>query len=88
MIKTSTTAALDTLRWLPEKSGSYSVKTGYGIGITTGRLGSLDNEPVNWLQRIWNVKKSSKLKVFLWRVVKKAIPVSSNLEKRGVPSFN
>ena len=29
-----------------------------------------------------------KLKDFLWRVVRKAIPVSSNLEKRGVPSFN
>ncbi|RID44707.1 hypothetical protein BRARA_I01485, partial [Brassica rapa] len=28
------------------------------------------------------------LKDFLWRVMKKAIPISSNLERRGVPSFN
>ncbi|KAG5389545.1 hypothetical protein IGI04_031086, partial [Brassica rapa subsp. trilocularis] len=36
----------------------------------------------------WNVKTSPKLKDFLWRVIRKAIPVSSNLERRGVPSFN
>ncbi|KAG5396252.1 hypothetical protein IGI04_018066, partial [Brassica rapa subsp. trilocularis] len=46
------------------------------------------NEPVNWLSHIWNVKTVPKLKDFLWRVVRKAIPVSSNLEKRGLPSFN
>ncbi|KAG2292280.1 hypothetical protein Bca52824_038949 [Brassica carinata] len=46
------------------------------------------NEPVNWLKHIWNVKTGPKLKDFLWRVVKKAIPVSSNLERRGFPSFN
>lgn len=43
---------------------------------------------VRWLRDIWNVKTSPKLKDFLWRIIKRAIPVSSNLERRGLPSFN
>ena len=87
-IKTSSTPVDDTLLWLPEKSGIYSTKTGYGVGILREKPLHLGNQPVNWLSHIWNVKTMPKLKDFLWRVVRKAIPVSSNLEKRGVPSFN
>ncbi|KAL0799496.1 hypothetical protein Bca101_054671 [Brassica carinata] len=87
-IKTSSVTAPDTLRWLPEKSGTYSVKTGYGLGMISVRQANIDDEPVKWMQHVWNVKTSPKLKDFLWRVVKKAIPVSSNLESRGFPSFN
>ncbi|KAG2313748.1 hypothetical protein Bca52824_025305, partial [Brassica carinata] len=87
-IKTSSTPSIDTLVWLPERSGNYSTKTGYGIKRLA--MSDLDpgGEPVNWLKHIWNVKTGPKLKDFLWRVVKKAIPVSSNLERRGFPRFN
>lgn len=87
-IKTSSTLATDTLFWLPEKTGTYSTKTGYGVGITSTQSLNLGNDPVNWMSHIWNVKTGPKLKDFLWRVVRKAIPVSSNLERRGFPSFN
>ncbi|KAL0686501.1 hypothetical protein Bca4012_086178 [Brassica carinata] len=87
-IKTSSIPASDLLVWLPERTGTYSTKTGYGVGILSTRIQSSVDEPVNWLKHIWNVKTSPKLKDFLWRVVKKAIPVSSNLERRGFPSFN
>lgn len=87
-IKTSSNPVNDTLLWLPEKNGSYSTKTGYGMGITSLKMQTSTDQPVNWLKHVWNVKTSPKLKDFLWRVVKKAIPVSSNLERRGVPSFN
>lgn len=33
----------------------------------------------DWLKSIWNIKTSPKIKDFLWKVVRKAIPVSSNL---------
>ncbi|KAL0876620.1 hypothetical protein Bca101_026325 [Brassica carinata] len=39
------------------------------------------------LKHIWNLKTAPKLKDFLWRVVRKAIPVSANFERRGVASF-
>lgn len=87
-IKTSSTQAPDTVIWLPEKSGEYSTKTGYGLVMTTSRPTGELNELVNWLRDIWNVKTSPKIKDYLWRLVKRAIPVSSNLERRGFPRFN
>lgn len=87
-IKTSSTPAPDSLVWLPERTGTYSTKSGYGVGILSTRIQCSADEPVDWLKHIWNIKTSPKLKDFLWRVVKKAIPVSSNLERRGLPSFN
>ena len=87
-IKTSSTPSPDTLIWLPEKSGEYSTKTGYGIAMTADIPLETIYEPVNWLNHIWNVKTSPKLKDFYCRVAKKAISVSSNLERRGFPSFN
>lgn len=32
-LKTSSTPAQDSLVWLPERSGIYSTKTGYGLGM-------------------------------------------------------
>lgn len=42
----------------------------------------------NWLKNIWNIKTSPKIKDFLWKLVRKAIPVSANLVHRGEPPFN
>lgn len=42
----------------------------------------------DWCTNIWNIKTTPKLKDFLWKVVRKAIPVSSNLPTRGLPPFN
>lgn len=49
---------------------------------------TVTNKTMKWTQHVWNVKTSPKIKDFLWRVVKKAILVSSNLERRGFQSFN
>ncbi|KAG2320528.1 hypothetical protein Bca52824_013741 [Brassica carinata] len=87
-IKTSSTQSLDTVIWLKEKSGEYTAKTGYGLGMTADKPPMETIEPVNWLRDIWNIKTSPKVKDFLWRVARRAIPVSSNLERRGFPSFN
>ncbi|KAG2314701.1 hypothetical protein Bca52824_017823 [Brassica carinata] len=87
-IKTSSTQSPDSVVWLREKSGEYSTKTGYSLGITEGTTTPPATGSLDWLGDIWNVKTSPKLKDFLWRVAKRAIPVSSNLERRGFPSFN
>ncbi|RID60989.1 hypothetical protein BRARA_E00169 [Brassica rapa] len=47
-----------------------------------------DRAPVNWLKHVWNVKTAPKLKDFLWRILKQALPVSANLERRGVARFS
>lgn len=87
-IKTSSVQSQDTLVWLYEKSGEYSTKTGYGLCMTINNSRCVADDPVQWLRDIWNVKTSPKLKDFLWRIAQRAIPVSSNLERRGVPRFN
>ncbi|CDY31934.1 BnaA07g00610D [Brassica napus] len=88
MLKTSSTHSHDTLFWIPEKSGAYSTKTGYGIGRMGTGTSNSDSDPVNWLKHVWNVKTAPKIKDFLWRLLRKAIPVSANLERRGIASFN
>ena len=86
-IKTSSTPSYDTLRWLPEKSGRYSTKTGYGIGMLDKGLDRDAPQPIEWLKHLWNVRTSPKIKDFLWKVIRKAIPVSENLEIRGITAF-
>lgn len=56
--------------------------------MTVNTSKSSHEDPVDWLKDIWNIKTSPKIKDFLWRIAKRAIPVSANLERRGFPSFN
>lgn len=42
----------------------------------------------NWCKNIWNIKTAPKIKNFLWKLKRKAIPVSSNMATRGIPTFN
>lgn len=86
-IVTSTTPVEDALVWLPEKSGSYSTRSGYRLATTYEREFVPPAPNFDWFKHVWNVKTSPKLKDFLWRVTSKAIPVSANLELRGFPPF-
>lgn len=70
-MKTSSTPSSDTILWFLEISGSFSTKTRYSIGMTADKPMIADDNSVNWLKHIWDVKTSPKLKDFLWRVVKK-----------------
>ncbi|XP_018435713.1 uncharacterized protein LOC108808001 [Raphanus sativus] len=49
---------------------------------------AISNTSFNWLKHIWNIKTPPKIKDFLWKLVRKAIPVSSNLTRSGIPAFN
>ncbi|XP_013639114.1 PREDICTED: uncharacterized protein LOC106344250 [Brassica oleracea var. oleracea] len=87
-IVTSAGPSLDALVWLPEKNGAYSTKSGYALGILEKCAWEKDQQPLEWQKHIWSAKTIPKIREFLWRIVKKAIPVSENLSKRGVPPFN
>ncbi|KAG5375666.1 hypothetical protein IGI04_040262 [Brassica rapa subsp. trilocularis] len=47
----------------------------------------LISTPFDWNKSIWNVKTAPKIRDFLWRTVRKAIPISSNLATRGIQEF-
>lgn len=71
----------DELVWLPEKSGSYSTKTGYALcKLTEGH----EDLTFNWRKYIWNVKTSPKLKHFPWKIKNRALPLGEHLLRRGM----
>lgn len=84
---TSTALSKDSTVWLYDKSGDYSTKSGYGLGIRNSSAYLNDSTSFDWMKSIWNVHTSQKLKDFLWRVVKQALPVSENLARGGIASF-
>lgn len=71
----------DELVWLPDKTGSYSTKTGYALCKLN--IGEPDIT-FDWKKLVWRVKTSAKLKHFLWKIQNKAIPVGENLIRRGI----
>jgi len=77
-----------TLIWLHVQSGLYSVKSGYQFLKTEGTLlqDSLGSpNPIrNLWKKIWNLPVPSKVKNFLWRACKNAIPMKVNLIRRRV----
>lgn len=86
-IITSSAPAEDKVAWLFEKSGQYSTRSGYGVGMSSSRDVSPLTLSFDWRKNIWNVQTAPKIKDFLWKLVKKAIPVSANLASRGITSF-
>ncbi|KAG2303410.1 hypothetical protein Bca52824_032061 [Brassica carinata] len=84
-IITSTVDHQDRRIWLFDNSGEYTTKTGYNLAIKA-KAGQLEH-PLDWQKCIWSVKTSPKVKDFLWRLARKAIPVSANLATRGLPAF-
>ncbi|KAG2310775.1 hypothetical protein Bca52824_022332 [Brassica carinata] len=87
-IITSSAPSQDGLAWLLDKYGVYTTKTGYGAGIKSAVNSDDSMSSFDWPKNIWNIKTSPKIKDFLWKLARKAIPVSSNLSSRGIPSFN
>ena len=71
----------DEIVWLPEKSGSYSTKSGYA-------LCKLNDGPADltfdWKKNVWNVNTSPKLRHFLWKIKNLALSLGENLLRRGM----
>ncbi|CAL9216766.1 unnamed protein product, partial [Arabidopsis halleri] len=74
----------DSLVWLPAKSGLYTTKSGYALAkLNNQNLSPCD---FNWQGIIWNTKTTPKIKMFLWKLLIKALPPGSTLAARGLIS--
>lgn len=78
----------DTLIWKVEKSGSYSVKSGYIIlcelhDLDTSRSQALESWRGFW-KSIWKLKVPGKIKHFLWKACNNSLPTKENLLKRKI----
>ncbi|XP_019091045.1 PREDICTED: uncharacterized protein LOC109128670 [Camelina sativa] len=75
--------------WEPNKSGDYSVKTGYdlALSINKGQLieEALCQPSLNPLkEKIWSINTEPKIKIFLWKTLSGALPVAERLISRGM----
>ncbi|KAK4389823.1 putative ribonuclease H protein [Sesamum angolense] len=74
----------DTMVWHYNKNGKFSVKSASHLAqsIALENRSPLDGQcstrSSNW-QFIWSTKVPNKIKVFLWRLCREAIPTTSNL---------
>lgn len=82
----SKTGAEDTFIWHPLPSGTYTTRSGYNSISADPQDRSLYEETieVNWIKDVWMTACSPKLKVFLWSVLRDAIPLGENLQRRGI----
>lgn len=72
----------DKLRWLPDKNGKYTTKSGYVVAKKN--KSQLDEDEFNWNACVWRLKTSPKLKLFLWKALNQALSVGTILAMRGL----
>ncbi|XP_075666130.1 uncharacterized protein LOC142635963 [Castanea sativa] len=82
-----TTSIADTLTWPFNASGTYTVKSGYKF-LAKEELhnqfpGHSDHNSELW-KLIWGLDVQIKIKKFVWRLSRDAIPVKKNLKKRKI----
>ena len=86
-IKPSRSGAADKQIWLSTPNGEYTTKSGYhtAINMRTEDLEVNEEEPaLNWFKGVWNLHISPKIKMFLWKLFQKAIPVGEILVERHI----
>ena len=86
-IKPSVLGTEDSYIWPLQKTGEYTVKTGYyaihSCDIQSTLLLEEDNM-WSWKKHIWNPPLLPKLKFFLWKIATNSLPTGANLQTRGL----
>jgi hypothetical protein len=76
----SLTETRDSVKWVLEKSGSFSASSLYNeltfIGFSN-----------RWLMNVWKTKAPLKIRIFLWQVINDKILSYEQLKKRNWPGF-
>ncbi|KAL5784031.1 hypothetical protein ACOSQ2_006423 [Xanthoceras sorbifolium] len=76
----------DSLIWHFDKTGEYSVKSGYRVAAQEklSLSGSSSSPDSKWWLALWNLNIPPKIKIFIWRVCHNAIPSLCNLCSRKI----
>ncbi|MCI01383.1 putative ribonuclease H protein, partial [Trifolium medium] len=77
----------DQLMWPHTKDGLYSVKSGYNLlrhWQESDNPSSANPNPYSQVwKKLWNLQTIPRHKVIIWRIINKALPVRSELSRRG-----
>ena len=73
------------------KNGSFTVKSAYYVAKELAESGTIGESSINHLvspiwKKIWQLKVSSKVKIFAWCVCMDGLPTMFNLRRRGLNS--
>lgn len=85
LIRPSLFSVEDSHCW--HKTGIYSVKSGYyALREASARQQELHPQitAFNWQKYVWREETSPKLKLFLWKLARGALPLGTNLQTRGI----
>ena len=83
-IPLSSTNQTDVLVWLFTPSGNYSIKSGYRFLFENSvQPQRIDHDSAFW-KKLWGLEVPSKIKNFLWRASREALPVKANLCRRRI----
>ncbi|XP_010412434.1 PREDICTED: uncharacterized protein LOC104698724 [Camelina sativa] len=86
-IRPSKFGATDRYMWLLTKSGEYTAKSGYQAASMMSSKHLIHSdclEGFNWEKEVWNLACLPKIKFFLWKLMKNALPTRANLCSRGI----
>ncbi|KAJ8754033.1 hypothetical protein K2173_001931 [Erythroxylum novogranatense] len=72
----------DDWLWMHNNQGEYRVKEGYRLAMADVNV-KLRDTGFPW-EKIWQLHIPGKIKLFLWRLLRKAIPCKANLKERHV----
>ncbi|KAL5568003.1 hypothetical protein UlMin_024578 [Ulmus minor] len=77
----------DTLLWHYDKSGHYTVRSGYWLANKGRSVPSSSTVSLNsWWKRLWRLRVPAKIRIFIWKAFYNWIPSLVNLANHGVPS--
>ncbi|KAL5549576.1 hypothetical protein UlMin_004807, partial [Ulmus minor] len=69
----------DTLLWHYDKSGHYTVRSGYWLANKCRSVPSSSTISLNaWWKRFWRLRVPAKIRVFIWKAFYNWIPSSAN----------
>lgn len=85
-LKPSRTGSRDKLIWLGTSTGEYTTRSGYetALKLSTATLEDPHLSDINWKAYIWKLHTTPKIKLFLWKIFRGALPVGSNLASRNI----
>lgn len=87
-IKPSKTGASDSYSWILTANGEYSTKSGYYVALDNYQPATpttmAHQNQCDWNRDIWKLQLPLKLRVFLWKAIRGALPIGANLETRGL----
>lgn len=84
-LKPSKAGAEDIFIWKPTSSEVYSTKPGYSIASMNRGINQTPlSESLDWVRDVWSSDCSQKMKVLIWSIIQRVLPLGENLQRRWI----